>query len=119
MKLINMNELLKYSMAFNKAAQTMSYTADPMKSALDKTIGQGVKSAILAAFQKSVTNVQVNIEYNPDTKSAKFVVYGNGVDADKNELTNALNLLSQKAYVTMSKYQKTPLDYKYVEYNKQ
>ena len=104
---------------FDKMAQqTMEYSTDPMKKALDMSIGAKVKNLVIAAFNKSVSSVQVNIEFTPPG-TAKFTVYGNGMDADKAELTNALNSqLAAAAGKIMGKYQKTPMDYKYVAYDK-
>lgn len=115
-------QILKAATRFsNLVAQQgfgMQTSADPMKKMLDQSIGKQVNDLVSAALQKSMSSAQVNIEFNPQTKTAKFTVYGNGTDEDKAELTNALNTLAPKAYKIMSAHQKTPMDYKYVEYDR-
>ena len=117
------DQLLKAATRFSDLVAQQGFgmqtSADPMKKALDQKIGKQVQTLIGNAFQKSLSNVQINIDFNPDAKSAKFVLYGNGTDEDKNELTNALNQLAPTAFAVMSKFQKTPFDYKYAEFSRQ
>jgi hypothetical protein len=105
---------------FVKRAQEMGVTtsADPMKKALDATIGKSVKDIITKALQTSISDIQVNIAFDPEAKTATFTTYTNGDEADKTLLTNSLNALSSKAYSVISKYQKTPIDYKYASYQR-
>jgi hypothetical protein len=115
---LNSDYLLQAANVFYKRAQGFgtTTTADPMKKALDAAIGGSVKKMVTDAFQKSVSDVQVNIEFDPTSKTAKFTVYANGTPEDQAALTGNLNTLAQKAYPIVAKFQKNPMDYKYVSY---
>ncbi|TXG77355.1 hypothetical protein E6Q11_02950 [Candidatus Dojkabacteria bacterium] len=116
------DQLLKAATRFSELVAQQGFgmqtTADPMKKALDQKIGKQVQALVTDAFQKSMSSVQINIDFNPETKTAKFVLYGNGSDEDKAALTNGLNQLGPTAFAIMSKYQKTPFDYKYAEFSR-
>ena len=117
---LNSTYLLQAANVFYKRAQGFSTTVtqDPMKKALDANIGGAVKKMVTDAFQKSVSDVQVNIDFDPNAKTAKFSIYANGTPEDQAALTNSLNTLAPKAYAIMSKHQKDPVDYKYVTYTR-
>lgn len=117
---LNSDYLLKAANVFYKRAQGFSTTVsqDPMKKALDMAIGNAVKKMVTAAFQKSVSDVQINIEFDPTAKAAKFTAYANGSAEDQAALLSQLNTLAPKAYAIMAKYQKNPMDYKYVSYTR-
>jgi hypothetical protein len=118
---VNSDLLLEAANRFLKMAQGfgMQTSADPMKKALDQAFGKQIGAAVGAAFEKSISSVEIHIDFSPETKTAKFTLYGNGTDEDKAELTTYLNNnFAAKAYPIMAKFQKTPMDYKYGLYEK-
>ncbi|HVI40421.1 MAG TPA: hypothetical protein VM577_07150 [Anaerovoracaceae bacterium] len=123
-KKFNPADLLKAASKFEqlvKEAQgTYQYSADPMKKALDQVIGKKVQD-IAAKFlnEKAISSLQVNIGYQ-SPEAANFSVFATGTDKDaaEKEMAAALANLGPTVAKTMAKFQKTPLDYKYAEFEK-
>lgn len=103
-----------------KQAQTYQYSADPMKKALDSSIGKTVENLAAQTLNtKAVSSLQININYQSPT-AASFSVFATGTDKDavEKDLSAALNRLAPNAAKIMSRFQKDPMDYKYAEYEK-
>jgi len=118
---INFKSLLVNADQFYKEAQKFEYSADPMKKALDTSVGKGVQQLVAKYLNtRAISSIQININYQPP--SAIFTIFAIGTDKEavEKELAAELNAkYSKQAAQVFAKYQKDkPLDYKYSEYEK-
>ena len=119
MKNLSASEILDVANRFVRRAQnmSMSFSADKMKSEIDRVVGKGIKDLVTEFLNtKPISSAQVNIVYDPSGPRTNFTAYTNNEKVGQELSQTLTNKFAPKISPIVARYQKDkPLDYKYLE----